>query len=303
MQAFIERFSELVDDWLRDPQTSRRLSRDKRLRDLFSTQVDLFEIWQRESGQESMINESRSTVVIRDGQEFYALPGSFRNFISFKLHDESDQSIVRAEMGTVPIYDSSPGIQILDAQRGFRIQPIPRISSDQRWTLTYQKGPVKLHYAKADGITERSIGLGIPGQGCGERIETERYYDGSCIRVFSADTGYPQTREIEYHNAKSGACFVRVPWMPLPTGEVWYEIAPEVPEEYDSVYALAVAIQNASRRRNPDQRKEIEIELVKKMAACRSYWASNTKDRAPQRIIKTRTDAIDPYDQYYPSFW
>lgn len=295
MDPFIERYDELLTENLRDPVTSKRLTRAKRLRDLHSAQKDLFERLQRASGQESLIGYTELDITLTADQEFYALPPAFRNFIALEQRDETNTQIVKESLNTIPLYSQEVGIQILDGQRGFRIQPTPSIT--KTWTLCYTKGPIVLHYATAQAATSTTITFDTPSSAnAGELVSLDDYYAGSLVHVYSASTGERQVREVSAYDASTKVATLRVPWGTTPTGTILYEILPDAPEGLDEIYALLVAIKNTGRRANRDRRVELERNFDRLFAAAKSYYNSNTKDRPPVRLQRPRADSYDPYD-------
>jgi hypothetical protein len=296
VDPFIERYDELLTENLRDPVTSKRLTRAKRLRDLHSAQKDIFERLQRASGQESLIGYTELDITLTADQEFYALPPAFRNFISLEQRDSTNTQIVLECLHTIPLFSKEVGIQILDGQRGFRVQPTP--TETKTWTLSYLKGPIVLHYATAQAAAASTITFDDPASAdAGELVSLDDYYAGSLVHVYSASTaGERQVREVSAYDATTKVATVRVPWGTTPAGTILYEILPDVPDGLDEIYALLVAIKNTGRRANRSRRVELERNFDRLFAAAKSYYNSNTKDRAPVRVQRPQHDSYNPYD-------
>lgn len=306
MTPFLVQFHAAVDDWLRDPNTSRRLTPEKRMQDLHSVQGLLFQKYARASGLESQVGRTTCDLTIKAGQEYYALPPAFVNFLSLKRYDTTDPRIVIAELNTIPLYDQSPGIEILSDMRGIRVQPVPPSgTADEVWTLEYIKGPIRLHYAKAKSVGPDSITLGTPPNAeAGEIVKLDNYYAGSIVNVYSADMGCPQAREIVASSARTGGCKIRPGWAPTPEGDVWYEIIPEIPDRFWMIYPIRVAMMNAAKRISPERRNEMRGEFEDLFNEVRRHFASKTKDRPPTRIPNPKRflEDGDPYEGQYADF-
>jgi hypothetical protein len=152
MEAFLERFYDEVDDNLADPHSQKRFTKDQRYRDLTTIQKRMFERLLSASGQESNIGRAEVDIEVVDGQEFYDLPPGFRQFIAFEKRIDGDPNDLEGQLFTVPTYSQEPGIEIISADRGFRMQPVPDSGWAGTWTLVFNKGPVPLHYATSGKV-------------------------------------------------------------------------------------------------------------------------------------------------------
>ncbi|MHC4091111.1 MAG: hypothetical protein ACYSVY_12700 [Planctomycetota bacterium] len=297
MQSFIEDFFELVDQYLADPHTSRRYPKSDKLRDLSAIQIVIWEILLKATGQESSFGKSEATITLQNDEPFYLLPGQFRQFIKFERWNNGNRDDVLSSMGTIPFFHPGPGCEIMSEQRGMEVRPTPDLTSDQDWTLTYLKGPILLHHATADGVGDQSIQLGTPATDAGELITTDDYYNGSLLRVYSADVGAGQTREVLDYDGTARSCVLRHPWTPKPTGTVKYEVRPALPPRYDHLYAIRVALRQMSKRRIVGAAwTGMKEEYKDQLNACLRYVTSNVADRGPTRTLPMRAiDDIDPY--------
>lgn len=142
---------------------------------------------------------------------------------------------------------------------------------------------------------------GTPSTYAGSIIKMDDYYNGSLIRVYSATAGYPQTREVldfyedptttgEWHFK------LRHPWATVPTGTILYEVRPALPQDYDRLYAIDVAIMQLDSRIDYVRKKQLESKRKKLMQACRSYFDRNVADRQPAVLHPPDGYAQDPYD-------
>ena len=148
MEPFLDRFYDEVDYNLADPASQKRLPKSTRYRDLFSVQQRIFERMMSATGQESLLRRSQADITFVVNQEYYQLPPGFRQFISLEKRLSENPRTIAAVLGTVPVYSNERGIEIIGAEQGFRVQPIPQTSTEAgTWIMTYLRGPVKLHYA------------------------------------------------------------------------------------------------------------------------------------------------------------
>jgi len=142
---------------------------------------------------------------------------------------------------------------------------------------------------------------GAPAADNGTIIKIDDYYNGSLLRVYDATLGYPQTREIidfyadpttttEWHFK------LRHPWSPVPTGAVKYEIRPALPQDYDRLYAVDVALMQLDARINFVRKGQLEKKRRKLLQACRSYFDRNVADRIARVSYPPDEYAHDPYD-------
>lgn len=297
MPSFIETFYERLDEKLGDPALSRRYPKDRKLRDLHDADQVLFESILQATGQEGSAGRAETTITLTDGQPFYTLPGNFRQFIRFEHRLDGDRNMIDARMRSIPMFDDGPGIEILGAERGAIIRPNPVLTEDQDWTLIYERGPVLLHYAKAASVGEQSLTLGVPPANGGEVVRIDDYYNNVLLRVYQASSGAHQTVEVADYAADSNTCALRHAWTVKPTGEVWYEVRPTLPHNYDVAYALYVAAQKCTTRRQADLKRELLVDYRRVWSACLAYFNSNVADRGPSRMQAYPGDDIDPYDQ------
>jgi len=293
-EAFLERFFVQVAEHLGDPRGSRRLTRDQMLRDLVSTEAIIWEDILRAIGQEATDGKAEATITLVADQRFYSLPGSFRQFLSFRKLNNGDPDDILENLPSIPFSAPGPGVEVLSEQRGIEIRPMPDSATAGDWTLTYIKGPITLHYATAADVGSQSIKLGTPAEGCGERIDTDDYYNASLIRVVSADIGAGQMREVADYNAETQACILKLPWSPKPTGTVVYEFRPAMPPMHDGVYALGVAMTQAINRAQGFRIGQLKKQYREAEQAGIRYFTSNVADRAPARLFPKR-EALDPY--------
>lgn len=397
MDAFLTRFYDEVDRNLQSPHSQKRYTKAERYADLYIIQKRLFERFLGVGGQESSIGRTEIDITLVSGKEFYDLPWGFRQFISLEKRVGGNPDNVEMKLNTVPVYSQEPGIEIISAQRGFRVQPVPDDSVAGTWTLVFNKAPVRLHYAQTrsirngytwerinydggwtavspdsantatiqgegkftpglvghtvvlyldnygtqsatrviTGATTNLIYLdrGVPGMwdafvaeslymsidtggklswihagtppsGGGELVKCNNYYTGSVLRVYSAPKNAPQSMVISGYagsNSQLDSDWVfefRGAWGEIPfldPNTAMYEIVPDLDEGYDSLYALDVAILAASRRREIRRRAGLSAERHEAFQAALSYYANNTIDRAPSRIIPVRYPTVDPY--------
>ncbi len=296
MQSLIERFYEDVDANLDDPNTSKRITKAKKLRLLHVAEKMIWERILMLSGQESIVGRSESTITIVNDKEFYLLPGNFRQFLSFERRTDDDSNKITATLNSIPLYDVGPGVVILSEQRGMMIKQKPILDEEQDWTLVYQKGTVRLHHATAAGVTDKTLTGASPGPDGGEMILNDGYYNGSLLMVHDAKTGQEQTREIVGWDAANKVFHLRHAWTTLPTGTIGYEIRPTLPLDYDDIYAMDVAIRILGRRSRTRGRVGLKQDRKDLWEACKSYFLSNVSDRAPARLHPVNYNEVDPYD-------
>jgi len=208
---------------------------------------------------------------------------------------------VRSLLRSIPPYDPGPGIEIIDANRGFLVRPEPSNTSDEDWTLIYQKGPVIIHQGSAsdEDVTADSLMMVAPSAATdGELVAIDGYYTGSMVRVHDAVTGANQSREIiassRVTNTKV-AIAVRHNFSPVPRGNVKYEVTPMLPHPYDEVYAISAAIRYATRRGQSRRRRQLVAEWRESFAAAKRYLSSNVADRGPSRTLPIDYSETDPY--------
>ena len=281
----MERFFEEVRDNLSDPHTSSRLTKAKMIRDLHAADRDIFEQLLKINLQESNLGYAECTISIVAGQEFYLLPPGFRQF--YEMIQYQDGVPIDA-ISSKSHFQSRWGAEILSGDRGFRLKPPLQTASD--WTLSYSRAPGQLHYAKALAVSANSITCGTPLDGAGEVVELDDYYNGMDVRIFKADSGVLQQRVIQTTKIVNGevVLFLRNAFDPVPSGDVWYEVCPTIPDPYDSLYAMDVALLNIGRRSRPERFTDLALQRQKKWDSVKSYYQSNVSDRAPERILPLR---------------
>lgn len=298
-ESFIQRFLDEVDDNLADPHSQKRLPPAVRLRNLHTVQTRIFERLLNTAGNESSIGRAEVSFTIEADRDRYPLPPGFRNFLGLELRQDGDPDDLRGRLRSIGPHDSGPGVEILDGQRGCLIRPRPDSDLAGEWTLIFRKGPIQLHYARAASITAYALLSGAPPTNGGELVRLPDYYAGSLIRVYQADSGAPQVRECIGNTVgdEGVTLHFQSPWDPLPTGQVWYEVCPDLPLAYDSLYAMDVALLNAARRNTSIRiRAGLRDERSELWNACRNYFLSNISDRAPSRARPPDDSEDDPYD-------
>jgi len=142
---------------------------------------------------------------------------------------------------------------------------------------------------------------GTPGTDAGTLVKVGDYYNGSLLRVYDATVGAPQTMEIldYYHDPTLTTEWhfkLEHAFLPLPTGTALYEIRPALPQDYDRLYAVDVALKHLIGRVSLARRKALLTERRRMMRACRNYFTSNVSDRMPARTLPVDFYADDPYD-------
>lgn len=297
-KSFIERFYELVADNLGDPATTRRLTKAKMFRDLMVVEKLIFERLLTACGQESLVGYTESTISITADEDRYLLPGGFRHFVGMEERSTDNPDLVLGRMPTIPPYHPGPGIIILSEQQGFIFKPTPTVTAD--WTLMYLKGPVGLHAGTAARVGSSSLTAGAVNADSGELVRLDDWYNGCLIHVYEADSGARQTRECDDFDGASGTFHVKHPWSALPTGNVKYEIRPHTPPDFDEIYAIDVAIKNATRRHNQRWRDLLAGQRAELWNGCLNYFTSNTMDRGSGRHMTPDEAAQpDPYELTY----
>ncbi len=306
MDAFLQRFYRRVSENIGDPGVSKRLTNAQKFEAFVEAEIAIWESLLRASGQESTLGRAEATITLKSGEAFYALPGNFRQFLKFERRNPvsggaADRNIILNTLPSVPLYSTEAGVQIIEQQRGMLLQPMPVLNADENWTLVYQKGPVRLHYAQADGVGTQTLTAGTPPTDAGELIATNDYYNGSILHVYRADIGTEQTAEVIDFDANTSppVFHLRHPWNPIPTAKstgVWYEISPAVPNGYDAIYATDVALKLLAPRAKPRLRAALIQDRRAQWGACRSFFLSNVADRMPERMLPVDRDDVDPYD-------
>lgn len=281
-RAFLERYSAEVSDLLNDPHFSVRTPSETRLRMLL-TQEKV--IWERllSAADESVIGMAEATITLQNGKRFYPLPGNFRKWIKFEKRLNGDPNHVSAILKTKHVHNTDTGVILLTAQRGIEIDPVPIFSSDQDWTLIYQKGSVIHHYGTASHVTPFSLTSGEVSVGTLQRIDN--FYAGSMLKIFDADTGAPQTREVISSQGQAGSFQFRHQLDIIPTGKIWYETVPALDEGLDSLYATDVAMAIMATRKLSRQRSLLMSTRMELFSAAKDQFMSLTTDRGPERVL------------------
>jgi len=274
-----------------DPHASNKTTKEELLRDLHHIDREIFEQLLRGTGQESLLGFAEATITLKNGQSFYQFPPGFRQWIRM---ERRINDLVYDILATKNVYGHKYAVDILTSARGFRIHPAPLISDSSSsgdtmdWTLLYLRAPGQIHYAQATGVQPKSLTTGDPPENGGELVLTEDYYNGMELRVFkSGNKADHQTRLIRsFHILPDGrgSFTLHNEWCPLPTGEVWYEILPTLPEEYDHIYALDEAITILEMREKLTKAIGLKDRRKKAWNAAKQFVECNTMDRGPSRV-------------------
>lgn len=302
MEAFLERYYAGIDRHLTDPNTTKRYTKAQKLDDLHDIDRGIFESLLNVTGQESLIGYAETVVTLQNGIVFYPLPEGFRQLIGFE--QRTDRYVYR-RLRSKQHYEERYGVEILTAGRGFRVDPPPLTSGDEDWVLIYQRAPGKLHYAKASDVGDKTITSGTPGTDAGELVLIDDYYNGMEVRIYSAARGAPQQREIVSYKVLSDtqAVFhVRHPWA-ITSGDVYYEICPTLPLDYDSIYAFDAAMLTLDQRGHPERSAALLRHRNNRWKKCLAYAASNVSDRGPARIRPLRLKDRMPTGEVPLGLW
>jgi hypothetical protein len=213
-----------------------------------------------------------------------------------------DKDYQLEEYNTIPELAPGPGVVIHSQLGGMQIKPPPSIASNQTFVLTYLKAPILLHWGRAQSVGANTMhfeaAATVTAPGDGEIIQTDGYYNGSLVNIYSATTGAQQANKIK-HSKVIAANEVKVEfvnsWPETPTGNIDYEIVPLFPLGMDSIYAIDVAMANSPRRHNRMWRENLRSR-EKLWKACINYALSGTMDRAPSRNLPIDWAEDDPYD-------
>lgn len=294
MRAFIVDFNEWVKQSLGDPAFSKRVTSDRILRELEVKHLEVYENILRIS---SGVGYTETEIIIQNGKEFYPLPGNFRRFRGLeKRIIRSESNSVTGVYSTLHPWEPGPGIEILSGQNGFKIRPVPILTSDETWTLKYQAGTVILHYG-----TAREVGNGyidfqsdLPSAQ-GEIVSRDDYYKGSLIGIVSADSGVGQVMECSGYLGADNRALLRHDFSSTPTGAVVYEIRPILPRPYHKLIALGAAITFAAERRDFQGRATLIHEWRELWRATKNYFGDVTTDSAP-RYQDIESSGYDPYE-------
>lgn len=300
-KSFLEQFFESVNDHLGDPYTSTRTTKQKKLRLLRTIEQQTWERLLFGSGQESTLSRADADITLENGVSHYLLPGNFRQFLTFERYDNGDRNRVLGKMPSIAASEDGPGVEILDGQRGMIVRPTPGASdNDQVWTLAYQKGPI-IHHHSIGEVGARTLTMIAPtNPDAGTMVAVDRYYDGSLVEVYDADTGAPQTREVLFSvvvKKNRVRCLLRHAWSPMPAGTVRYQTRPCIPDGYDDIYALGAAMRLCPARLQRTRMTMLLRLWREQLTNCRSLFTSNVADRAPTRTNaqKSFRQAPDPY--------
>lgn len=283
MDALIQRFYDDVRRNLDDPASSDRFPASDRLKDFHDFDRRYFEELLLLSGDDNLIGYAETSFSLVSGQEFYLLPEGFRNFLALEKRDSSGYPLNR--IGSKAFYREGPGFTILTSARSLRIFPAPTLTETEEWTLIYQRAPGFIHYARPTAITASSLTTGTPASDAGEVFLQDGYYDGMQVRIFKADKGALQERDIISSKVVDGQVVfnLRHAWNPLPMGEVWYELVASIPLQYDSIYGLDVATLQIGRRKQ--EPASMLIKHRDSLWHSINQWVlSNVSDRGATRL-------------------
>lgn len=297
--SFLQRYYARVSRELGDPHASARYPDADKYEDLIDIEEALFNQLLKMAGQESMLGYAEATITLEPLTTRYLFPEGFRQFIALERIDTDGR--ILDKLPSRPTYDTEFGPEILSATKGFRLHPVLSLDASQDWTLRYLRSPGELHYAfiSNDKIKPLAVQSGTPPTNGGNTyFDVDDYYAGTELRIFQADTGQGQIREVK--DFKNGTFILRHAFDPLPQGSVGYEIVPSVPKRYDSIYALDAAIHQLIRRKEFVKANELKKQRSSQWDSLRSLVISNTMDRAPARLKPLRTeDLISSGDSHY----
>jgi hypothetical protein len=169
--------------------------------------------------------------------------------------------------------------------------------------MIYQKGPVKLHFAKVLALGDNFVRGSVPDENGGELVRLDDYYNGAFLRLYQADNGVPQEAEIVDYDSANIVFHLRHPFSPKPSGkDMRYEISPLFPESYDSIYALDTALVLLGPRVKTSQTRLLQVQREEAWMAARNFFLSTVSDRGPARVIPYPEDTPDTgYEQ--PAIW
>lgn len=291
--SFIETFYADIDKWLVEADASARYPRIQRLRDLHSLDAQLFEKLLHAAGPESLMGYAEALLAFESQKMFYPLPQGFRQLLSVeRRRDPSSTTITSVPLDRIlnrlrskTFYDEKSGVTILTGNRGIRVDPLPTEASE--WVLVYLRGVGQLHYAMASSVSDFSLTTGTPPDDAGRVILQNDYYTGMEIQVYDARVGAPQIREVTQFRVTEedkGVFHIRHPWTPRPEGDIWYEVRPAAPPEYDEIYGLDAALRILTLRGLPEIANQLLKYRERTWQACRAYFESNVMDRGPSRL-------------------
>lgn len=295
MQSFIQRFYRMVNQRLGDPHASIRYPDSDKLNDLYESDQEIFNSLLRVAGQESQMGYAEATITLTNGEAFYQLPVGFRDFLELQYRMNGKvQGILRSK----DFYSQEYGVEVLSGTRGMRLFPAVNLSADQDWTLCYRRSPGLLHHAKATDVGDDFVVSGIPGTDAGEVQLVNDYYNGMELRVYAATSGaVPQQREIinfAIRGDGKGTFHLRHAFDPKPTGEVYYEVCPTLPLQYESIYALDVASAILMARNQFEKAGALKMERRKKWVSAKQFFLANVSDRGPTRSMPLKAEDFMP---------
>lgn len=292
--SFLQRYYARVSRVLGDPHASARYPNADKYEDLIDFEEALFNKLLRLAGQESLFGYAEATITLTVDTTRYLFPEGFRQFLALEQRDP-DTGRQRNRLMSKPIYDTDYGVEILSATKGFKLHPALILDESQDWTLLYLRSPGELHYAFVDDnkVAPLAVQSEIPPTDGGNTyFDVDDYYAGTELRIFQADVGEGQIREVK--DFKNGTFILRHAFDPLPQGSVGYEIVPSVPKRYDSIYAYDAAILQLISRREFDKANALKTTRAGQWDSIRDLVVSNTMDRAPTRVKPLRDEDFVP---------
>lgn len=297
MRTFIEDYMDWVREALNDTANTKRLTTSQLLRDLHAHHQSVYEKLLRQSGAESLLGYAETSITLESGKEYYRLPGNFRFFLGFERRSDGNPNYVISRLPSIPDWSNGPGVIISSPELGFRIRPVPTLSSNETWTLRYQKGPIVLHYG--DGVyTPGNFRLQatLPAEQ-GERIDIENYYANEVMHFPGPlQSGIDTTvscSEVTAYNPITQICtFRNAPAYPG-TG-VRYEFRTILPRGMDKLIALSVALNQTANRVDSDKRKLLKDEWNDLWSTAKGFVKRMARDRGELRPLNYY-DRVDPY--------
>ncbi len=296
--SFLQRYYARVSRELGDPHASARYPNADRYEDLIDNEEALFNQLLKMAGQESMLGYAEATITLEPSTTRYLFPEGYRQFLALERFSSDGRRLggIRSQ----PVYSTEWGLEILTATKGFRLFPSVILEGTQDWTLRYLRSPGELHYAfvEDEKVSLLAVQSGTPPTDGGNTyFDVDDYYTGTELRIFQADTGQGQLREVR--DFKNGTFILRHAFDPLPRGNVGYEIVPSVPKRYDSIYAIDAAISQLVRREKFLKANELKKLRSGQWDSLRSLVISNTMDRAPVRIKPLKEEDLVPSGDSY----
>ena len=296
--AFLDTYYNQLDDNLNDPSITKRITKAKKLELLTQIEATIWERLLTITGQESLLGYTEVDMTISNDTDEYALPGNFRQFLKFEKRKNGDRDDIQGHLSSVPYYSNDMGVVINSQLRGMRIQPVPDLSADETWTLSYMKGPVQHFSTTGTWVTGTTFDLSTPSAGYGQVIGNDDYYNGSILRVTDSGSATPassydlQVREVTDFDG-SNSRVTMTAWSPAWTaGTITVETATALPEGLNAIYALDAAIHILGRRGKAAHRRALIQERAELWNACKNFYLSNVADRGPGRVL--------PHDPHEP---